>query len=249
MRTVTLMLFGGLLIAGLGAAQQAESPWELLSTQHDKNGDGKITPAEYTRGKERFRRLDRNGDGVITSDDIGGGGRGRGRRRGGNRNRRRPRSPKTVLARLLGLRGDAKMTRDGLSAWVKRHDGNGDGAVEPSELEEVFLTRRSRTSAVRTLDADKDGKLAASEITSVFTAADADGDGVVSGSDLGAQARNAGGRNRQRGRRGRGDAAGVPQPGDAAPDFTLPTKDGKSQVTLSAFAGKRPVALIFGSYT
>ena len=37
--------------------------------------------------------------------------------------------------------------------------------------------------------------------------------------------------------------------GDPAPDFTLPAVDGKETVTLSAFKGKRPVVLIFASYT
>ncbi|MBI5394239.1 MAG: redoxin domain-containing protein [Verrucomicrobia bacterium] len=37
--------------------------------------------------------------------------------------------------------------------------------------------------------------------------------------------------------------------GDAAPDFKLKTKDGSREVTLSSFKGKRPVILIFGSYT
>ena len=43
--------------------------------------------------------------------------------------------------------------------------------------------------------------------------------------------------------------AGALHPGDAAPDFRLKTRDGRAQVTLSSFRGKRPVALIFGSYT
>lgn len=34
-----------------------------------------------------------------------------------------------------------------------------------------------------------------------------------------------------------------------APDFTLPTQDGKATVTLSEFRGKKPVVLIFGSFT
>ncbi len=42
---------------------------------------------------------------------------------------------------------------------------------------------------------------------------------------------------------------GTLKAGDPAPDFTLATLDGKQQVTLSGFRGKRPVALIFGSYT
>jgi hypothetical protein len=37
--------------------------------------------------------------------------------------------------------------------------------------------------------------------------------------------------------------------GDLAPDFTLSRVDRKSEVQLSAYRGKQPVALVFGSYT
>jgi peroxiredoxin len=37
--------------------------------------------------------------------------------------------------------------------------------------------------------------------------------------------------------------------GDHAPDFTLSPSDGGLPITLSAFRGQRPVALVFGSYT
>lgn len=37
--------------------------------------------------------------------------------------------------------------------------------------------------------------------------------------------------------------------GDAAPDFTLKTPDGSAQVQLASFQGKKPVVLVFGSYT
>jgi hypothetical protein len=37
--------------------------------------------------------------------------------------------------------------------------------------------------------------------------------------------------------------------GDAAPDFSLETYDRKSRVQLSTFRGKKPVVLVFGSYT
>ncbi len=40
-----------------------------------------------------------------------------------------------------------------------------------------------------------------------------------------------------------------PQVGDTAPDFTLPTHDGTANVTLSDSFGKRPVVLVFGSFT
>ncbi len=37
--------------------------------------------------------------------------------------------------------------------------------------------------------------------------------------------------------------------GDVAPDFTLKTPDGSAQVQLASFQGKKPVVLVFGSYT
>ncbi len=37
--------------------------------------------------------------------------------------------------------------------------------------------------------------------------------------------------------------------GERAPDFTLATLDHKQRVTLSSYAGQRPVVLVFGSYT
>lgn len=35
----------------------------------------------------------------------------------------------------------------------------------------------------------------------------------------------------------------------AAPDFTLPTHDGTDEIRLSSFKGKKPVVLVFGSFT
>lgn len=43
--------------------------------------------------------------------------------------------------------------------------------------------------------------------------------------------------------------AGHVAEGTLAPDFSLPTQDGTSSVTLSSFRGHRPVVLVFGSYT
>ena len=58
----------------------------------------------------------------------------------------------------------------------------------------------------------------------------------------------------QRGFGGRGDRMmnredGAPKVGEVAPLFTLRSLDGKSKMELKSFAGKRPVVLIFGSYT
>ena len=43
--------------------------------------------------------------------------------------------------------------------------------------------------------------------------------------------------------------AGVLQPGNAAPDFSLQKLDKRETIHLSAFSGKQPVVLVFGSYT
>jgi cytochrome oxidase Cu insertion factor (SCO1/SenC/PrrC family) len=37
--------------------------------------------------------------------------------------------------------------------------------------------------------------------------------------------------------------------GDPAPNFTLADPNGKNTITLSSYQGKKPVVLIFGSYT
>ena len=43
--------------------------------------------------------------------------------------------------------------------------------------------------------------------------------------------------------------AQAPRAGDVAPDFTLYDIEGQDSVTLSDFRGKKPVALVFGSFT
>jgi peroxiredoxin len=41
----------------------------------------------------------------------------------------------------------------------------------------------------------------------------------------------------------------APKAGDVAPDFELRDVDGENPVRLSDFRGRKPVALIFGSFT
>ena len=41
----------------------------------------------------------------------------------------------------------------------------------------------------------------------------------------------------------------APRAGDLAPDFTLFDVTGNESVTLSDFRGKKPVVLLFGSFT
>ncbi len=60
-----------LLLALDVAAQDRRAQLENLLRTLDRDGDGKISPAEFPRGEERFRRLDRNRDGVLSEADFG----------------------------------------------------------------------------------------------------------------------------------------------------------------------------------
>ena len=89
-------------------------------------------------------------------------------------------------------------------------------------------------------DANKDGSVSAEEYTrgeTAFEALDANSDGILDESDW-------------KGRSHRKATGPAPEEGDVAPDFSL-TKidDPTSTVTLSDYAGKKPVALLFGSCT
>ena len=98
---------------------------------------------------------------------------------------------------------------------------------------------------VATYDADGDGRVTGAEYTrnaEQFAKWDADADGALTAEDFASAP---------------GRVPGDPRPkraplaleGRRAPDFTLSSPDGGETVTLSSFAGDRPVALIFGSYT
>lgn len=70
--------FGGDSVLGQQRGQQNKNSgsvevWGYLQDKYDANGDGQLTEAEYSRGAEKFQRLDVNRDGVISSKDWGGG--------------------------------------------------------------------------------------------------------------------------------------------------------------------------------
>ena len=110
-------------------------------------------------------------------------------------------------------------------------------------------------------DADRDGKVTKAEYSrgdEKFAAFDADGDGVITRADFVRPAsRPAAPQRAAEGGRGREDKPSsrpqrggpAPRAGDVAPDFELPVVGEKRTIRLSSFAGKRPVALIFGSWT
>jgi len=108
---------------------------------------------------------------------------------------------------------------------------------------------------IKSADKDKDGKITKTEfkalgrrLSRLFSRIDRNGDDVIDSKELKAVENRFRGR-RNRGRRGGKRPGEVAETGKKAPDFKLKTLDGKRQVHLASFTGKKPVALIFGSYT
>jgi hypothetical protein len=70
-------MLDGILSGRLGPGQawfhpsQSRLGWPWLAAHLDADGDGQITLDEFVGPAEWFERLDRNGDGVITSADFG----------------------------------------------------------------------------------------------------------------------------------------------------------------------------------
>lgn len=73
--------------AGGRAGRGGHNPGQMMQ-QMDTDGDGSVSKAEFLAGAEaRFTKMDKNGDGVLTKDDMPtrpeGGRRAGGGRRGG----------------------------------------------------------------------------------------------------------------------------------------------------------------------
>lgn len=225
-------------------AGDADKAWAQLAESFDKDKDGTITVQEFTRGERGFKNLDRNGDGKLTKSDFDSQA-----------------SMRPMIAQRIIRAADAdKDQRVTLAEWTKFVGSLGeDGTTALSDAALQALVGSSQRGGrggrgrrggrnmsrmlIRTLDADQSGTVEVSEVSGVFADLDKNGDEVVAGAEFG--------RSRERGRRDASSSA--PKVGDTAPDFDLPfagaTKDDTKTVKLSSFAGKRPVALIFGSYT
>ena len=115
-------------------------------------------------------------------------------------------------------------------------------------------------------DADEDGRITPEEHgrgVEAFRNLDRDGDGAITRSDTLSSGRGIRRREPRREHGPRRVRIEAPKEGDRAPDFELrlwvqekEVKKGKGtrkevspKIRLSSFAGKKPVALIFGSYT
>ncbi len=170
-----------------------------------------------------------------------------------------------------GRRSDASGTRriNPMSRMFELMDPNGDGVITAREMD-GFIAK---------VDTDRDGRVNDDElrarIRSILGELRPGGFSGRSGGAGGSGGRSRGGRQRRslddpRVSKESAEAAnvlkkatyggGLPGPGEAAPDFSLSLlegsaapdfvkPDGKGKVRLSGHKDKKPVVLIFGSYT
>ncbi len=249
------LLFGALLAASLPAqfGVDGDELWQFLVKTYDKDKDGKVSKEEYDRGAEKFTKWDANGDGVLSADDFGGdsaGNRGGRGRRGG----RQPRDRAAMALRILGPRiarlankdDDRAISAKEWKAFLASLQADADGVIAEETLA-ILIGDADRDSSdrqgqgqrrrrrglnprmlLRLLDGNDNGKLETQDLQAWFASVDQDKDGAMQVKELGL----------------------LPQAGDPAPDFDLPLAEDKSKsIQLSSFAGAKPVALIFGSYT
>jgi len=242
-----LFAVAGFLVAAAVAldAQRArgngDDVWKLLAGKYDRNQDGRITPAEYPREANKFEAFDRDGDGAITRADFAGGMRRAMPRRAGGGDRLLRVGAMLAVAADLDRSGD--VTADEWKAFLSSVQGDRQGGVDEAKLvaavtrDQDGAAARWRYRAVtRGLDRNRNGTIEAAELNAAFAKLDKNLDGALERSEL-PQRRSP-------------TRVRLPRPGDPAPDFELPfSSDPKKTVKLSGFAGKRPVALVFGSYT
>lgn len=234
--------------ASPAAHESAEaSVFAYLLERYDRDGSGEITPEEYEPGEVAFRRLDRKSDGKLTPADFAPRGR-----RVPALSPQEGRRLRTLFSLCRFLQDDEDplvLTWSEIENAFSAYDRNGDERVGRTEFEGIMderaalgrapAGRRSGLLEVETtdpweallggLDGDLNGFMTPVELESFFRAQTA--------SDR---------------LRFRAEELALPERtliGRKAPDFTLPRAEGIGTVTLSRFAGSKPVALIFGSYT
>ena len=104
---------------------------------------------------------------------------------------------------------------------------------------------------IKSMDKNGDGKIERSEMPErmqrMFNRLDANGDGVADQKEIEAFQGRMGGRSGGNNRESRRDDA--PSVGTEAPQIALKRLGSEETVELASFRGKKPVVLVFGSYT
>jgi len=178
-----------------GGGPQGRRPKVDLFEQHDTDGDGKLSKEEFSAGFiKHFERIDANGDGYITEDELPkrpkGGERGRGGRKGG--------FSKKALERFnrFDRDGDGLLSQDEAPRMLRDRfteiDANDDGFLSQDEVKAAAGDPGSRRNQaapkyITDNDADGDGKLSFDEFAgskSDFDSIDTNSDGFITAEEL-----------------------------------------------------------------
>lgn len=210
---------------------EMEAAWRWLAQRYDGDGDQRITLAEHGRGEAAFAHLDRDGDGAVTAadlvcdailpPDLG---------------------IPLLLPQLVGGPFVDAVPIGQLVAALHALDQSGDGRVGRGEFQARYgWGAMAGVDGFGTLlagmDRDDDELLSLPELSSWLAARDLDGDGLLA--------------MRER------DVAGPPlrtgfippEEREPAPDFAAVDLATGQTVLRSALQRRRPMALIFGSFT
>lgn len=131
------------------AAEEDEGMWARLK-RLDTDGDGRVTREELGRRSRMLDRFDKDGDGVISKAEamavpMQAGSRGRGDGRGEGR-RGNMRGGGLGLERL-DLDKDGSVSKREWSAWFEKADENADGILQPAEWDAATRGRPLRDDA------------------------------------------------------------------------------------------------------
>jgi Ca2+-binding EF-hand superfamily protein len=179
-------------------------PRHPLLMLFDEDRDGVLSAAEIEKVVAVLKKLDKNGDGKITMDELPrfpmGGGPGGGGFPGPGGGQ--------FLERILAMdrNGDGKITKEELpermQGMFSQMDENGDGALDKEELKKVAARmgrgpggpgeagRGGFLQRILSLDKNGDGKISKDEVQdderarAMFDRIDADADGVLTKEEL-----------------------------------------------------------------
>jgi len=239
------LLVGCRVPSTLGLEYDQSSPWEFYRQKYDADASGDISEGEYDSERSAFARLDRTGDGRLTEEDFVPSA---GDMRGMEIEMRSMRALFEYLQEEPEQEGDElELAMDELFFAAEAYDADGDERLSEPEFRTVadarfhplpedevvrlMGVRDPWDSLIAGLDGDGDGAISFPELERFFEKLD-DGDFVLYFT-----------LDDPRG----GTTARAPRTGPRV--GTLAPPGGGERVRLSDFAGERPVALIFGSYT
>jgi len=135
--------------------------------ENDKDKSGTLSSDEVTLSKEAFARLDTDKNGKLDSDEIRAGLKGQESAvEAFYEDNGTSSSVTSTLAGLLekeAVQTTSKYSTLAANTFLKNHDKDGDGILSSTEA-------GLSTTAFNKLDADKDGKLSASELQTALKA-------------------------------------------------------------------------------